>query len=283
MKRATFRFRRAFTLMEMLLAIAITGLLIGAASYLLVSLSTIWTLRTNEDSFEEHADGVTNFIQKALDESYGHYQPTLTSKNDASSSSDKPDSDDSADSSKSQQDKTSTTATDKDATTASGKDTTTASGNEKISGVWNNSGLTLEKIVSNDQAAAPSIHFRFFQFPPALGETNPPTEMGVEAWLGFDEKRGIYIVWKDVWSIQETVVTDERDLLRTSLLSSYVKRIDYIYWESDRKAWLEYPQVHDTNNVYTMPDFIRLTFDDHGRITTRLIHIPKSEMEMPLF
>ena len=78
-------------------------------------------------------------------------------------------------------------------------------------------------------------------------------------------------------------MTDERDLLRSSLLSSYVKRIDYIYWESDRKAWLEYPQVHDTNNVYTMPDFIRLTFDDHGRTTTRLVHIPKSEMEMPLF
>jgi prepilin-type N-terminal cleavage/methylation domain-containing protein len=263
MKPFAKRVKGAFTLLEMLLAIAITGVLLGAASYLLVSLSTIWTLRTDDAAFDEHADGVSVFLQKAFDESYGRYQPKWTSSSSASGeSSGKENPGDSAD------------------TDTSRKD---ASGNTVESTVWSNAGVTFQKILDDDLIRTPSLHFRFFQFPPALGETNPPTTLGVEAWLIFDQSRGLALVWKDIWSIQENYATDDRDLLRTSLLSSFVTRLDYIYWNTERKQWLEYNEPQEESGSYTVPDFIRLTFDDHGRSMSRLIHIPKAERNMPLF
>lgn len=264
MKHALRKVKRAFTLLEMLLAIAITGLLIGAASYLLVSLSTIWTLRTDDAAFDEHADGVAGFLQKAFDEAYGHYQPAW--KNSKDTTSEDSDSESSA-----------STTTDDDTSTK------TASGDSVISGHWSNSGVTFAKIIDDNLIKKPSLHFKFFQFPPALGETNPSTTLGVEAWLIFDEKRGLAIVWKDIWSIQESTITDDRDLLRTSLVSPFVIKLEYIYWNTDRKLWLEYEEPQEESGSYAVPDFIRLTFSDHGRAITRMIHIPNAERTMPLF
>jgi prepilin-type N-terminal cleavage/methylation domain-containing protein len=269
MMRRLARVRRAFTLLEMLLAIAITGLLIGAASYLLVSLSTIWTLRTDDAAFDEHADGVAGFLQKAFDESYGHYQPEW--KNSASTTEE---------TASTSSDTKTTTSTTK---TATDTQTTDASGNTTISNQWDNTGVSLTRIVNDDLVKKPSLHFKFFQFPPALGVTNPPTAMGIEAWLIFDERRGLAIVWKDIWTIQETTVSDDKDLLRTSLISSFVTRMDYIYWNTDRKLWLEYDEPQEESGSYTLPDFIRLSFTDRGHTITRLVHVPSAARAMPLF
>lgn len=256
------RVKGAFTLLEMLLAIAISGILIAAASYLLVSLSTIWTLRTDDAAFDEHADGVAVFLQRAFDESYGRYQPKWTVSSGSK-----------------------TDSGDEDTSGSSGGETSRkdASGNTVTSVLWTNSGVAFEKILNDDLIRNPSLHFRFFQFPPALGETNPPTTLGVEAWLIFNQAQGLAIVWKDIWSIQESYATEDRDLLRTSLLSSFVTRLDYVYWNTERKQWLEYYEPQEESGSYTLPDFIRITFDDHGRSISRLVHIPNAKLTMPRF
>lgn len=252
---ARSKFIRAFSLFEMLLAIAVTGLLLTAASYLMVSLSAIWTIRTEEDSFEEHADGVAVFIQKAFDESYSRYQPVLKTADDSDETDDEDD-----DSTKQ----------------ADAED-------KKSVGKWTKEGVTLSRYDSNDSLTTPLLHFFFFQFPPALGTTTPHTSLGVESWLKFDEKLGLAIVWKDIWSIQETTVTDDKDLLRSSLISPFVTRLDFIYWDSDRKAWIEYDSPKEFAGTYTIPKFIRLTFSQTGRDTVRMIHVPSAERKMPLF
>jgi len=244
---------RAFTLLEVLLAIAVAGILIAASSYMVVSLSTIWTLRTDEDSFEEHADGVAVFLQKSLDEASSRFQPTWKEQKDSD------------------------TDTDTSAEKVSEADSA------KSSGLWKNEGVSMARIDDTSTSEIPTLHFHFFQFPPALGETNPPTTIGVEAWLKFDEKHGLAIVWKDIWSIQETSTSSDKDLLRTSVISPFATKILYIYWNGDTKRWEQYDAPHEESNTYAVPTFIRLTFTMNGQETARTIRIQASARKMPLF
>jgi prepilin-type N-terminal cleavage/methylation domain-containing protein len=255
MRRTISSTRDAFTLLEILLAIAVAGLLLGACSYFMVSLATIWTLRTDEDSFEEHADGVAVFLQKAFDEASSRHQPTWKEQTDSDSK--KADSD--------------------------SKTTTTDTDSGKSAGLWTNAGVTMARIESDPQSDPPLIHFTFFQFPPALGATIPATTLGVESWLKFDEKLGLAIVWKDIWSIQETTLTSDKDLMRTSVISSFVTKIVYIYYDTDMKRWDEYETPHEYSGAYALPAFIRLVFTQNGHDTTRMIHIQATARKMPVF
>jgi prepilin-type N-terminal cleavage/methylation domain-containing protein len=260
--------RRAFTLLEVLLAIAVAGILIAASSYMIVSLSTIWTLRTDDDSFEEHADGVAAFLQKAFDEASSRYQPTWKNQSTTSKSE--------SDSSSSSSDSSSSTET----TAAEKLSDTESSGS---AGLWKNAGVTMARIDDTSMTEVPSIHFYFFQFPPALGETTPPTSIGVEAWLKFDERKGLAMVWKDIWSIQDGVVSSDKDLLRTSVISTFVTKITYIYRDEDVKRWEQYDAPHEDSDTYAVPTFIRLTFTMNGQEIVRTIHVRASANKMPLF
>jgi prepilin-type N-terminal cleavage/methylation domain-containing protein len=245
--------RRAFTLLEILLAISVAGILIAASSYMVVSFGTIWTLRTDDDSFEEHADGVAAFLSRSFDEASSRYQPTWKEQKDSDTASD--------------------TSTEK----VSEADST------KSNGYWSNAGVTMARIDDTSMSETPTLHFYFFQFPPALGEAAPSTTVGVEAWLKFDGKNGLYIVWKDIWSIEETAASSDKDLLRASVISPFVTKIEYIYWDSDMKRWEEYETPHENSDTYAVPTFIRLTFTMNGQETVRTIHVQASARKMPLF
>ena len=54
------------TLIEVLLALAITGFLIAAATSFVVYISNIWAERSQRNFFEDHVDGVTEFINATL-------------------------------------------------------------------------------------------------------------------------------------------------------------------------------------------------------------------------
>ena len=62
---------RAFTLIEVLLAVALGGSLLAAASIYVVSLTGIWLNRGDDDFFNQHVDGVTLFLTNALAQSEG--------------------------------------------------------------------------------------------------------------------------------------------------------------------------------------------------------------------
>ena len=245
--------RRAFTLLEVLLAIAVAGILIAASSYMIVSYSAIWALRTDDDSFEEHADGVAVFLQKAFDEASSRFQPTWKEQKDSDTSTDTSD------------------------------ENTSEVESSKSDGLWTNAGVSMARIDETSSSEVPKLHFSFFQFPPALGETAPPTTLGVEAWLKFDERRGLFIVWKDTRSVQDGVVSNDKDLLRASSVSPFVTKMDYIYRDDDTKRWEEYDAPHEFADSYTLPIFIRLTFTLNGQKTVRTIRIRASANKMPLY
>jgi prepilin-type N-terminal cleavage/methylation domain-containing protein len=246
--------RRAFSLLEVLLAIAVAGLLIGASSYMIVSFSAIWTLRADDDSFEEHADGVAVFLRRAFSEATSRRQPTYKAVSDSDEKDE---------------------ATDAEKTAATESATS--------DGLWKNVGVTMARIDEASSAGAPTLHFHFFQFPPALGEAEPPTSLGVEAWLKFDEKRGLSLVWKDNRSRTEGIVSSDKDLLRTSVISSFVTKIAYIYRDDDLHRWEEYDEPHSYSDTYPVPVFIRLTFTLNGREIVRTIHVEATTNKMPRF
>jgi len=247
--------RLGFTLMEMLLAVALAGLLLGASSFLIVGLTQIWTHRTDVDSFEEHADGVAGFLQSALDDSGRRYQPSWTSP----------------------------------ASNGSAEDESEAERRLRVAQVvksgeiWHNTGVNMAKVDKTDSIELTKLHFHFYQMPPALGGQAPAGSPGVEAWLLFEKERGLAIVWRDVWTVQTRLVTDERELLRSSLLSPLVVRLDYIYLDTDSKRWTvdEEPEESEFGNV--MPEFIHLRFEEGGRATERLVRVPQGKRGMPLF
>ena len=56
----------AFTLIEILLALAVGGMLLTAISVYLVSLANIWFIRGNDQYFDQHVEGVVYFLNHAL-------------------------------------------------------------------------------------------------------------------------------------------------------------------------------------------------------------------------
>jgi Tfp pilus assembly protein PilW len=54
------------TLIEVVLALAVAGFLLTAATSFVVSVSSIWSDRTQRHFFEDHVDGVTEFLRSAL-------------------------------------------------------------------------------------------------------------------------------------------------------------------------------------------------------------------------
>ena len=56
----------AFTLLEVILAVSIAGALLAGAATLMVSVTNAWLERQDRHFFEDHVDGVTEFLQASF-------------------------------------------------------------------------------------------------------------------------------------------------------------------------------------------------------------------------
>lgn len=65
--------KKGFTLIEVILALALGGLILLAASSLLMSLTQLWMKEKGLDNFEDHVYGVTEFLKEHLREA--QYSP----------------------------------------------------------------------------------------------------------------------------------------------------------------------------------------------------------------
>jgi len=63
------RTRAGLTFLELLLAVAVSGLLLSASSHLLFSLAHFWQESEVEPRFVRHADGLASFLESCFDES----------------------------------------------------------------------------------------------------------------------------------------------------------------------------------------------------------------------
>lgn len=61
--------RRAFTLIEVMVAIALSGMVLTSAALLLATMSEMWHQRRSGDPFVEHVSGLRTFLQALVDAS----------------------------------------------------------------------------------------------------------------------------------------------------------------------------------------------------------------------
>lgn len=265
----------AFTLLEVLLAVAITGFVLAAASTMLVSVTNIWASRLDSNFFEDHVDGVAEFVQSSFTKAGSEIaladsnSTPAAGGNESGGSSDNP--------------QTPPQTVLRDNRANSNSDTGSPSNDE-------NTGSSLLRRSETPIAWAeppgfagyrdPLINFKFKDNPPLLVNTGNAPVMGIDAFLYFDRDEGLSLLW---YSILQEEVESENDLRRT-LISPYVKEMRYVYWDERFERWEEETEPQEgENDEYLLPRFIRLVFEKDEISMERTVSIPVPSQSALLF
>ena len=257
--------RKAFTLVEVLLALSVAGLLLTYAAFQIVSLSTIWAHRADEDFFSEHADGVAHFLNAAFERATAPARPVFNESGaqrqgeNGGGNGENPDEDDNG------QEREDDSRTPRPA------------GNTQVSA----RGVSLKHPPGGITGRPPLLYFTQLEPPPLLSEADIRGLPGIEAFLQFDSRNGLAISWYAPMLISDDRV-EESDL-RTTLLSQYVTQVEYIYRDPQSDRWDAYRELREELGIYQLPAFLRLTFRHGEDELTRIIRVPPGTPSVPSF
>lgn len=229
------------SLIEVVLAIAVAGFVLASAVSLLVSISSIWSERSDRHFFTDHVDGVTEFLNATFAAS-----GTAVVANRSNSNIDE-------------------NAEDFDETQAlpENKSSPINSANEPIR--W-------ERPPGFANYQEPLLNFTINEEIPILvGLDNSPT-LGINAFLYVEADEGLSLLWHSI--LQEEI--EDLDDLRRTLISPLVTKISYIYWDERFEKWEEEdrPQEDDGADQYNLPRFIKLKFEYEGELKERILTLP---------
>lgn len=239
------------SLIEVILAIAVAGFVLASAVSLLVSISSIWSERSERHFFTDHVDGVTEFLNAAFASSGVEIVSADTERNL------QPPANGEDDNNGEENDNGSPPTPQPD------RDSPIDSAEEPIR--W-------EKPPGFANYEDPLLSFDMRDAPPILvGLENAPS-LGINVFLHFDTDEGLSLLW---YSILQEEVEDINDLRRT-LISPLVKKITYIYWDERSETWEEEdePEEGDGADQYILPRFIKLFFEYEDETKERILTIP---------
>ncbi|MFU8848115.1 MAG: type II secretion system protein J [Opitutales bacterium] len=266
-----------FTLLEVLLAVAITGFVLAAASTMLVSVTNIWANRLDSNFFEDHVDGVAEFVQSSFTKAGSEITNTTPNPSPAVD----PNTDEVAVDPNNPQ-----TMPQISVRVNRGNNNT---GNRSNNASTSSSSSLLRRSENPISWAEPPgfagsrdplINFKFRDNPPLLVNTDNAPAMGIDAFLYFDRDEGLSLLW---YSTLQEEVERESDLRRT-LISPYVKEIRYIYWDERFERWEEETKPQEgENDQYLLPRFIRLIFEKDEISMERTVSIPVPSQSALLF
>lgn len=257
------------SLLEVILAIALTGALLAAAVSLLVSISTIWSERAERNFFVDHVDGVTEFLTATF--ATAGVEISTSDTDDSSDSGSSGDDDDDID----------PTLPDEIVVEAPTLGNNTSGGNTSNDTTTSNSGgivtsseepITWASPPGFTNSKDPLLNFTLTTAPPLLvGLENAPL-LGINTFLYFDDTEGLSLLW---YSNLQEETEDIRDLRRTTI-STLVTDIQYVYWDEDFEKWEteDEPMEGDGVDQYILPRFIKLTFEYEGETQERTFTIP---------
>ena len=278
------RSRSGMTLIEVVLAIAVAGFLLTAATSFVVSISNIWAERSQRNFFEDHVDGVTEFINVML-LSAGAYIQINDNKN----------------SSKQQQNGAEMNIQGTSELTSKQNDTFIASRKKdpQENLRYNSKGLMTnetslrnrdskpiiwEQLPGSANYKEPLLHFKLNYTPPLfVTDSAQPSLDQVEVYLFFDSLKGLSVLWHSVLQ-EETETVDD---LRRTLISPYVKSLEYVYWDSRFEKWEIEKKPREgensTKREYLLPRAIQLSFVYENEIKMRTLTIPVTSYSTILF
>ena len=273
----TFNRTRGFTLLEMLLAIAITGLILTGAVSLVVSVSNIWSNRQESHFFEAHVDGVTEFLQASFQQAGVaiRLEEVTTGNREGN-----PDTE--AGQTNGTEPENPSISIGVESGNDSGQARSPGSSAEGAGGLTRVAEEPIRWTKPPGFAAYedPLLNFTLSQQPPLLVDRGNGPAVGVEVFLHFDPREGLSLLW---YSKLQEEAEDLRDLRRTEL-SRFVESISYVYWDERFERWEEEPDPReDDDGALLLPRYIRLTFDYEGVIAERTITIPLVSRQAILF
>lgn len=252
--------QQGMTLLEVILAIAIAGFVLTAATSFVVSVSQIWMDRESRFFFEDHVDGVTEFLQATIDRS-GQGISSNSNGNvnfaiQATPNVDSPNTPEPVDSVQSDE------------------------GEARQQNQPSTSSLL--QVIEQPLAWARPPGFAQFRDPllklslskphPLLVDIENAPKTGISAYLYFDPDEGLSLLWHSL--LQESI-KDLEDLRRT-LISPWLTQINYIYWDETSEKWETEPKPKpaESQGEYRLPSYLQLTFEFEGDESTRTLLIP---------
>jgi type II secretory pathway pseudopilin PulG len=266
----------AFTLLEVLLAVALTGFVLAAASTMLVSVTNIWANRLESNFFEDHVDGVAEFVQSSFTRAGMEIALGDSDTPRTGSEGNAPDSDN--------QDVIPELSIQPRINRNAG------AGNTRTGDSSKSSTAALIRMSQDPIGWAeppgfagyrdPLINFKLREQPPLLVNTDNAPVTGIDAFLYFDRDEGLSLLW---YSLLQEEVESENDLRRTSI-SPYVTEMRYIYWDERFERWEEETEPQEGEaDEYLLPRFIKLIFEKDEIIKERTISIPVPSRSALLF
>lgn len=243
--------KQGMTLLEVILAIAVAGLLLTAATSLVTSLSSIWMSRQDRNFFDDHADGVAEFIRASLQQAGTEIAlDSSTGESEANSEVTPP-------------------RAAPESASPNSNTKANSSGLVRIS----ESPIAWARPPKYPEYQEPLLSFAYQEPPPLLsaGDAAPST---IQAYLYFKDGEGLSLLW---YSTLQEEIEDLQDLYHTSI-SPLVSDIQYQYWDPDFERWeiLDEPQSDQAGDSedFLLPQAIILSFTRDGETISRKVTIP---------
>ena len=246
--------KAGFTMLEVILAIAVAGFVLAAAISLLVSISSVWSERAQRTFFVDHVDGVTEFLNATFATAGAEIKAGETSGDSETGGEDEPEPEPKLEIEKKE----------------SESEETSKTGGGLLE--TSDDPITWARPPGFSDSKEPLLNFKLTQAPPLLvGIENAPL-LGIDTFLYFDKTEGLSLLWYSILQEDSENIND----LRRTMISPLVTGIKYIYWDESFEKWEEedQPMEGDGADQYILPRFITLTFEHESETQERTFTIP---------
>jgi hypothetical protein len=266
----------AFTLLEVILAVAIAGALLAGAATLMVSVTNAWLERQDRHFFEDHVDGVTEFLQAsfsiagteiALGDEDGSGGSTISETGNEIE----------ADGSQVTVDISGNNNLESGNSMEGNTESTASSGLIRVS----EDPIDWSQPPGFADYQEPLLHFKLRDTPPLLVQTENAPIIGVEAFLHFEDDEGLSLLWYT--PLQED--SEDLDDLRRTPLSDLVIKVEYVYWDERFEKWESEtePKEGEGDDQFILPRFLKLTFEYEAVTKERTLTIPVTSRNALIF
>jgi hypothetical protein len=266
----------AFTLLEVILAVTIAGALLAGAATLMVSVTNAWLERQDRHFFEDHVDGVTEFLQAsfsiagteiALGDEDGSGGSTISETGNEIE----------ADGSQVTVDISGNNNLESGNSMEGNTESTASSGLMRVS----EDPIDWSQPPGFADYQEPLLHFKLRDTPPLLVQTENAPIIGVEAFLHFEDDEGLSLLWYT--PLQED--SEDLDDLRRTPLSDLVIKVEYVYWDERFEKWESEtePKEGEGDDQFILPRFLKLTFEYEAVTKERTLTIPVTSRNALIF
>ncbi len=263
-----------FTLLEVILAVAIAGMVMTAATALLVAAGNAWLLRDDRAFLEAHASGVSQFLS-----SRAQHPRMSVQVDNASGGSTQARQRNGVGNIPINRDGAPTVAVSSSPQTNA---MATATGTANASSDRNTEhAIRWQALPGASPADEPKLVIPLAAGHPLL-VSQLPAEQSIRGFLQFESEVGLLLLWSS--PLQEDPPRRADELNRT-LISPWVSAVEYLYLDPRNERWDRTSTTpYDAQNEPITPRFMRLVFSRNGIETDRLISLPSTiEGGIPLY